>query len=67
MSYLDVRSDLFQRVFRDAVPYRDCVLTGNDRGEAAWQRADAALPTPSDEVNERLDPVGLRRRLSEIP
>lgn len=58
MSYLDVRSDLFQRVFRDAVPYRDYLLTGNDRERAAWARAEKALPALPDDAGSRLDPAG---------
>ena len=58
MSYLDVRSDLFQRVFRDAVSYRDYLLTGNDRERAAWARAEARLPALPDDAGTRLDPAG---------
>ena len=58
MSYLDVRSDLFQRVFRDAVPYRDYLLTGNVRERAAWARAEAALPAMPADAGTRLDPAG---------
>jgi thiol-disulfide isomerase/thioredoxin len=58
MSYLDVRSDLFQRVFRDAVSYRDYLTTGNDRERAAWARAEAALPALPDDAQTRLDPAG---------
>ena len=58
MSYLDVRSDLFQRVFRDAVSYRDYLLTGNDRERAAWERAEAGLPALPADARTRLDPAG---------
>ena len=57
MSYLDVRSDLFQRVFRDADSYGDYLLTGNNRERAAWARAEAALPALPDDAQIRLDPA----------
>lgn len=57
-AYLDRRSDLFERVFRDAVSYRDYLLTGNDRERAAWARADAGLPALPDDAGTRLDPAG---------
>ena len=58
MSYLDVRSALFQRAFRDAFPYRDYLATGNDREGAAWTRAETALPALPDNARARLDPAG---------
>lgn len=58
MSYLDVRSDLFRRVFHDAVPYRDYLLTGNDRERAGWARAEAAVPALPADAATRLDPAG---------
>ena len=57
MSYLDLRSDLFQRAFRDAVPYGDYRTTGNDRERAAWARAETAPALP-DDAGTRLDPAG---------
>lgn len=58
MSYLDVRSDLFQRVFRDAVSYRDYLLTGNGRERAAWERAEAGLAALPADARTRLDAAG---------
>ncbi len=58
MSYLDLRSDLFQRVFRDALSYPAYLATGNDRERAAWARAEAALPALPDDAATRLDPAG---------
>ena len=58
MSYLDLRSDLFRRAFRDAVPYRDYLTTANDRERAAWAGAEAALPALPDDAGTRLDPAG---------
>ena len=57
MSYLDVRSDLFERVFHDADSYGDYLLTGNNRERAAWARAEAALPALPDDAQIRLDPA----------
>lgn len=58
MSYLDVRSDLFQRVFGDALFYPAYLVTGNDRERAAWARADTALPALPADAGTRLDPAG---------
>ncbi len=57
-AYFDRRSDLFRRVFRDAVSYQDYLLTGNDRERAAWGRADAGLVSLPDDAGTRLDPAG---------
>ena len=43
-AYLDVRSDLFRRVFADALSYPAYLATGNARERAAWTRAEAAGP-----------------------
>ena len=58
MSYLDLRSDLFRRAFQGAVPYRDYLTTGNDREQAAWTRAGAAIPALPGDAGTRLDPAG---------
>ena len=58
MSYLDLRSDLFRRAFRGAVPYRDYLATGNGRERAAWARAEAAAPALPDDARARLDAAG---------
>ena len=58
MSYLDLRSDLFRRAFRGAVPYRDYLTTGSDRERAAWTRAETALPALPDDARARLDAAG---------
>ena len=57
-AYFDLRSELFRRIFRDAVPYPNYVATGNDRERAAWTRTGAALPKLPDDVQIRLDPAG---------
>ena len=57
-AYLDLRSDLFRRAFREAVPYREYRTTGNARERAAWSRAEAALPALPDGAPARLDPAG---------
>lgn len=57
-AYLDLRSRLFARAFRDAVAYPDYLRTGNDRERTAWQRAEAALPAPPPDAGARLDPAG---------
>ena len=57
-AYFDRRSELFERVFRDAVSYRDYLTTGNDREGAAWTRAEAALPALPDDAGTRLDSAG---------
>ena len=58
MSYLDVRSDLFRRVFGDALSYPAYLATGNDRERAAWARAEAGLPAMPADAGIRLDPAG---------
>ena len=57
-AYFDLRSELFRRIFRDAVPYPNYVATGNDRERAAWTRTGAALPKLPDDAQIRLDPAG---------
>ena len=57
-AYFDLRSELFRRIFRDAVPYPNYVATGNDRERAAWTRTGAALLKLPDDVQIRLDPAG---------
>ena len=56
--YFDRRSELFQHVFRDALPYTEYLATGNDRERVAWARADAALPALPDDSQVRLNPAG---------
>ena len=58
MSYLDLRSDLFRRALRGAVPYRDYRATGNERERAAWAGAEAALPELPEDARVRLDAGG---------
>ena len=58
MSYLDLRSDLFRRAFQGASAYPDYLATGNDREQAAWTRAEAAIPALPDDAGTRLDPAG---------
>ena len=57
-AYFDLRSELFHRAFRDALPYREYLATGNSREAAAWARADAALPALPHDAHTRLDPAG---------
>ena len=38
-AYFDLRSELFRRVFRNALPYAEYLATGNSRERAAWARA----------------------------
>ena len=53
--YFDLRSELFRRAFGDALLYREYLATGNGRQQAAWARADAALP---EDAVTRLDVAG---------
>ena len=43
-AYFDLRSELFRRVFCNALPYAEYPATGNGRERAAWARAEAAVP-----------------------
>ena len=57
-AYFDLRSELFERVFRDALAYPEYLATGNRRERAAWARAEAALPPLPEDAGARLDPAG---------
>ena len=56
--YFDLGSELFRRVFRNALTYPEYLATGNGRERAAWARAEAAVPGLSDDAQTRLDPAG---------
>ena len=57
-AYLDQRSDLLRRAFRDGAGYRDYVATGSEREQSNWARAEAALTALPDDAGSRLDPAG---------
>ncbi len=57
-AYFDRRSDLFRDAFEEGLPYSDYVATGNDREQAAWTRAGAALPALPEDATTRLDAAG---------
>ena len=57
-AYFDLRSELFRRVFRDALAYPGYLATGNVRERAAWARVEAAVPPLPDDAGSRLDPAG---------
>lgn len=57
-AYFDRRSDLFRRVFGDALSYAAYLTTANARERAAWERAEAAVAGRPDDAATRLDPAG---------
>ena len=56
--YFDRRAGLWKSAFALALPYGEYVGTGNGRERAAWQRADAAVPSLPGDAAQRVDAGG---------
>ena len=53
--YWDLRFELCEQTFVEALCYLEYLATGNVRERTAWARADAALPVLPDDGRIRLD------------